>query len=303
MRATFRRRRLDHPRLTARLLVGGLAAVLVLAACGDDTGDTAEDTPGTTEESDGDATPDPDPADDPADEPDPGQEGAGATEEDEQTLTELFERITAQDASYQLTYLMSGDEAAGMDGTEMVLAFDPPRTAQETVTAQGTSRTIITDDGVISCFQPGGESWECWTVGGQDDFSDAGDLDEFDLDEFDFDDLDRDELLTGDVTRETIAGREAICTTSTDQDGEGTAEVCFDEQTGAMLRNVAEGPAGTFRMEATSFSDQPDTSLFDPPATPQTMDLGDLGDLGDLEDFDLDDFDIEGLDLDGLDAR
>lgn len=249
------------------LVAGGIASVLIAACSGTQT-DTSE----SADESDTDGT-DGD-----------GDDGDGSG------LGDLLARLGAADPSpSQVTYELSGDGFASMgdDGDgEIVVAVDPPRTAQQSVTPQGVTRVILSGDEIVTCVEPTGGAWECTLAEGVGGL--LGDLVEVDPD-----------LLAADhdpggVTRDTIAGRDAICLTFDDSAGAGTAEVCLDEQSGVLLRSSGGVPDGSFTMEAVAYSDEPDPGLFEPPAEPQRIgrpgDPGDLdlGDLGGLDPGDLD---------------
>jgi hypothetical protein len=256
----------------ARSLVAAAALAVLAAACGggdateDETppADTAED------EAPGDGAPEDDaeddvPAEDPADEPEEETPPADDPASGDLTLEEFLEVLEARELRpSQVTYAVDGSGDFAGAGT-MTIAQDPPRSATQVENSAGGFITIQDGDAAVSCFTEG-SAWQCFSLDlgtgmedmftGDDPLSDLPDLE--DLDEGDRPDR---------ISRDTIVSRSAICIEYDEMtDGARDVQICFDEETGALLRSVGTSSDGvTFSIEATAFG-APDPDIFTPPA-------------------------------------
>ncbi len=251
------------PRRPSVLL--GCLALLVLAGCSAD--DTSPEGPAPADEQA--------PTDEAEDRSAPEPPAASDEDLEDLDLAEVRELLAeTADRPAQVTYEVEGE--FGLDGpTTMTIAQDPPRFAT-LVEAEGAGiLTVVDDAGTVTCFSESG-TWQCLRASGAPE----GDP----LDELpNIDDLDLDDEPDG-IARETIVGRSAICLAFERMDEVTDAVVCFDEDTGAMLRSYGTDSEGRrFGLEAVSF-DTPDPSIFDLPAEPIDLEGLDLGDLG-LEDL------------------
>jgi hypothetical protein len=241
-------------------------ATLGLVSCSADDG------------ADGDPVEEPsDPASDlPADDAEAADDADATGDQDDATdgeadLTDLAEALgSITPGAGQVDYRLEGD-ASTQEVDRFTIVQDPPRAATILGGPSGELRLIQLDDGSFTCVEAEGE-WQCLDLGDQD----LGGMTEGLTPEVptleDFEDLDQRPT----VTRSSIVGRDAVCLgfSGPDVDELDVAEVCFDRDTGMLLRSSGTGPGGSFSLEAESFSD-PDPSLFELPASP--VDLGELG--------------------------
>lgn len=236
------------------LLLAVLLAV-VLAACGGeaDEPDQADgDATDETENEDGDAGEEDEQSDDAADEEQEDTEaeeaGAGGFEWD-------------PDASLRVTYRYEAEFDETDGPVTMIVAREDGRQSMQL--DQGDMRAHIYTDAEdpFVCTAEGDRGWECYAGGNQPVGS-----------QFELIYLGQHEELVaafeGNVSQETIAGREAVCTEVSRDDFDG--EICADTETGLALRSVGTTPDGQMSAEATDVG-QPRPEDFEAPAEVQDM--------------------------------
>jgi hypothetical protein len=203
---------------------------------------------------------------DAAEDPDPPTDG-------DAELTDLAEALgSITPGAGQVSYRLEG-EVATEEIDRFVIVQDPPAAATIISGASGELRLIQRSEGSFTCVEAEDE-WQCLDLGEQDlDGMTEGLTPPVPTLE-DFEALELGQRPT--VTRPTIVGREAVCLafSGPEVDELDVAEVCFDRDSGMLLRSSGTSPTGSFMLEAESFSD-PDPSLFELPAPP--VDLGELG--------------------------
>lgn len=238
-----------------------LAALLVLAACGDDapaetSAEQAAETPAATETpTEGEEPP-----------PEPTEADAAPPDGDGEGIEALLEDAADLGAPTRVTYDVELRAGPTMTGTS-VIAHDEDRWSVHSEMDGFVSLMIVDEDEHATCAQMEG-AWMCF-AGEQPDLAPGP----------------GDELLTDDpgeefgawrsTGTETIAGREAACGLHED------VEVCFDRDTGQVLRiDSAEMAMAAVEVGTPTADD------FALPAEP--MEVGD-GFPGDLSDLDLED--------------
>lgn len=232
------------PLLAILAFLGVAGAAVFGAACGGDE----EEAPRATEPAGGEPT------------RPSGDEGGGADLGDLQDLVGSIE-----DATFKVTLELSGDAAAELGEGEMVWYQKPPRTRFD---IRGTSdgdefsfSLINTPDASYMCTSIPGAGGACFQsegdVSSEMPFTGLTDIVEG-LDE---------EITAGDVevggrSERRIAGVDAVCWEVKSPEGDGT--FCASKSGVPLLIEVASAE-GTFRLEATDFSDDVSDGDFEPP--------------------------------------